>query len=173
MGSMKRLLVAMFAVVSAFALLAPAAPAKPKVKRAVVQNGTYGVLAKGGELIVFTVKDRRVRTLNFYTQITCQASDATVSEQRLFSAGPQFPKNRLVPRNGVLKLDWQEDGGGRFGNISVQLKFGVRDIANISVIVPEDRFAAGPDDALESCDGGTTLHFHRGFELSPGPMPVP
>lgn len=170
---MKRLLVALLAVVSAFALLAPAASAKPKVKRAVVPNGTYGVLAKGGELIVFTVKDRRVRRLNFSSQITCQASDATFSEQRLFSAGPQMPKNQLVPRNGVLKLDWQEDGGGRFGNISVQLKFGVRDIANISIIVPEDRFAAGPDDALESCDGGTTLHFRRGFELAPPPMPVP
>jgi len=48
--------------------------------------------------------------------------------------------------------------------------FGVRDVANFGVIVPEE---PGPEpvagEALESCDGVSALRFKRGFELTPPP----
>ncbi len=140
---------------------------------AVVPNGTYGVLGPRGEYVIFKVRNRKVRDLAFNIQITCQASDAPFSEQRFFSAGAEAPQGRTVPANGKLILNWQERGEGRLGRVHVELKFGVRDVANFAVIVPEERTPeTGPDDALESCDGVSALRFQRGFELTP-PLPVP
>ncbi len=139
---------------------------------AVVPDGTYGALGPRGEYVVFTVRGRRVRDLNFNMQITCQASDATTPEPRFFGAGAEAPQGRLIPANGKLTLRWQERGDGRLGQISVELKFGVRDVANFAVIVPEEPGpAAMPDEAKESCDGVSSLRFHRGFELTPVPVP--
>lgn len=135
---------------------------------AVVPNGTYGVLGPRGEYVVFTVRNRRVRDLNFNMQITCQASDSPTSEQRYFGAGAQAPQGRTIPANGKLVLNWSERAEGRYGHVSAEIKFGVRDVFNASVIVPEDRAGLGPEDAAESCDGVSSLRFHRGFEL-----PVP
>jgi hypothetical protein len=161
---------ALLAALVAAAILAPGAAARRTT--AVIPNGTYGVNAPGGEYIVFTVRNRHVRNLNFQMQITCQASDSPTSEQRFFTAGAEAPQNRLVPNNGKLRLNWQERGDGRLGQVSVELKFGIRDIANFSVIVPEERTPeTGPEDALESCNGVSALHFHRGFELAPVPLP--
>jgi hypothetical protein len=131
---------------------------------AVVPNGTYGVLGPRGEYVVFTVRNRRVRDLNFNLQITCQASDAPSSEQRYFGAGAQAPQGRTIPANGKLILNWYERADGRYGQVSTEIKFGVRDVFNASVIVPEDRSGLGPEDAAESCDGVSSLRFHRGFE---------
>jgi len=132
---------------------------------AVVPNGTYGVLGPRGEYVVFTVRNRKVRDLNFNLQITCQASDAPSSEQRYFGAGAQAPQGRTIPANGKLILNWNERAEGRYGQVSAEIKFGVRDVFNASVIVPEDRSGLGPEDAAESCDGVSSLRFHRGFEL--------
>lgn len=118
------------------------------------------------EYVVFTVRNRRVRDLNFNMQITCQASDAPSSEQRYF--GAQAPQGRAIPANGKLVLNWNERAEGRYGQVSVEIKFGARDVFNAAVIVPEDRSGLGPEDAAESFDGVTSLRFHRGFEL-----PVP
>ncbi|HEX5713710.1 MAG TPA: hypothetical protein VFX85_10390 [Solirubrobacterales bacterium] len=137
---------------------------------AVIPNGTYGALSPRGEYVVFEVRNRKVRNLNFNMQITCQAPDSP-SEQRFFSGGARAPEGRTIPANGKLILNWQEDGGGRYGQVHVELKFGVRDIANFAVIVPEDRSGAGPEDARESCDGVSAQRFHRGFELTPPVLP--
>jgi hypothetical protein len=152
----------------ATAALAPGAGARPAT--AVVPNGTYGVQGPRGEYVVFVVRDRKVRNLNFNIQVTCQASDAPFSEQRFFSAGADAPQGRLVPANGKLILNWQERGNGRLGQVHVELKFGVRDVANFGVIVPEEPSPEPvPGEALESCDGASALRFHRGFELAPLP----
>jgi hypothetical protein len=142
-----------------------ARPAERPAPTAVVPDGTYGTLGPRGEYVVFEVRDRKVRNLNFNIQITCQASDAPNSEQRFFSGGARAPQGRTIPAHGKLILNWQEDGGGRYGQVHAELKFGVRDIANFAVIVPEDRSGAGPEDARESCDGVSSLRFQRGFEL--------
>lgn len=148
-----------------------ARPAQRPAATAVVPDGTYGVLGPRGEYVVFTVRNRKVRDLNFNMQITCQASDEPHSEQRFFGAGAQAPQGRTVPANGKLVLNWQERAEGRYGQVSAEIKFGVRDVFNASVIVPEDRFAAGPEDTFEMCDGVSSLRFHRGFELAPTPIP--
>jgi hypothetical protein len=156
------LLVALVAVVA----LAPGASARRTT--AVVPNGTYGVNGPRGEYVVFTVRNRKVRNLNFNMQITCQASDSPTSEQRFFTGGVDAPQGRTVPANGKLILNWQERGNGRLGQVNVELKFGVRDVANFAVIVPEERTPeTGPEDALESCDGVSSLRFQRGFEPPP------
>lgn len=162
---MKRLLLALIAIACACALLVPAAGSRPRTT-VVVPNGTYGVLTPQHEYIVFKVKDRKVRDIHFASKILCRASDATVDEQRLFSAGPGAPQGRRVPRNGILELTWQEDGGGRYGNIGLELKFGRRDVANIGIVVPE---TTAPDEFKESCDGVASLRFRRGFEWPPQP----
>jgi hypothetical protein len=155
------------ALIAAVAL-GPSAGARPAT--AVIPNGTYGATGPRGEYVVFTVRNRKVRNLNFNIQITCQASDAPTSEQRFFSAGAEAPQGRTIPANGKLILNWQERGNGRLGQINVELKFGVRDVANFGVIVPEERTPeTGPEDALESCDGVGSLRFNRGFELTPPP----
>jgi len=141
------------------------APARRNV--AVVPNGTYGVNSPAtGEYVVFTVRNRKVRDLAFQMTMGCQASDSPVSEERFFTSA-EAPDGRTIPANGKLVMHWNEEGNGRYGQVSAELKFGVRDVANFAVIVPEDRFAAGPEDALESCHGIGSLRFHRGFELSP------
>lgn len=144
------------------------ADARPARSTAVIPNGTYGVLGARGEYVVFTVRNRKVRDLNFNMRITCQASDEPSSEQRYFGAGAQAPQGRRIPANGKLILNWYERAEGRYGQVSAEIKFGVRDIFNASVIVPEDRSGLGPEDAAESCDGVSSLRFHRGFE-----SPVP
>jgi hypothetical protein len=160
---------AVIAALIAAALATSGAAARPTTT-AVIPNGTYGVLGSRGDYVVFTVRNRRVRNLNFNIQITCQASDSPISEQRFFSAGAEAPQGRLIPSNGKLILNWQERGDGRLGQVHVELKFGVRDVANFGVIVPEERTPeTGPEDALESCDGVDSLRFHRGFELPPLP----
>jgi hypothetical protein len=161
------LVIAVAGLAAAF-IAAGGADARPARSTAVVPNGTYGVLGPRGEYVVFTVRNRRVRDLNFNMQITCQASDEPSSEQRYFGAGAQAPQGRRIPANGKLVLNWYERAEGRYGQVSTEIKFGVRDVFNASVIVPEERFAAGPEDTLESCDGVSSLRFHRGFE-----SPVP
>jgi hypothetical protein len=161
---------ALLVVLIAAVALVPGAGARP-TPSAVIPDGTYGALSPRGEYVVFEVRNRKVRNLAFNMQITCQASDEPHSEQRFFSGGARAPEGRTIPNNGKLILNWQEDGGGRYGRVHLELKFGVRDIANFAVIVPEDRFAAGPEDTLESCDGVSAQRFHRGFELSPSALP--
>jgi hypothetical protein len=171
-ASFRRELLAVLAIATAGLAVAfiPAGSvdARPANPSAVIPDGTYGVLGARGEYVVFTVRNRRVRDLNFNMQITCQASDEPTSEQRYFGAGARAPQGRRIPANGKLVLNWYERAEGRYGQVSTELKFGVRDVFNASVIVPEERFAAGPEDTLESCDGVSSLRFHRGFEL-----PVP
>jgi len=171
--SAKRALVvtaACAALVGAVAF-APGAGARPTT--AVIPNGSYGAInAARGEYVVFTVRNRRVRDLEFQIQITCQASDAPNSEQRFFTGGAVAPQGRVIPANGKLILNWQERGNGRLGNVNAELKFGVRDVANFAVIVPEEPGPeAVPDEAKESCDGVGSLRFRRGFELPPMPPP--
>jgi hypothetical protein len=162
--SVTALLVALVATVA----LVPTANASRTT--AVVPDGTYGVQGPRGEYVVFVVRDRKVRDLNFNIQITCQASDSPVSEQRFFSAGAEAPQGRRIPASGKLILNWQERGNGRRGQVHVELKFGVRDVANFGVIVPEEPSPEPvPGEALESCDGASALRFHRGFELTPLP----
>lgn len=169
--SFKREAFAIVAVLLAgivISLLATGASSAQPLRRpatAVVPNGSYGVLGPRGEYVVFTVRNRKVRDLNFNLQITCQASDQPTSEQRYFGAGAEAPQGRTIPANGKLVLNWSERAEGRYGQVSAEIKFGVRDVFNASVIVPEDRAGLGPEDAAESCDGVTSLRFHRGFEL--------
>lgn len=169
--SFKREAFAIVAVLVAgivISLLATGASSAQPLRRpatAVVPNGSYGVLGPRGEYVVFTVRNRKVRDLNFNMQITCQASDEPTSEQRYFGAGAEAPQGRTIPANGKLVLNWSERAEGRYGHVSAEIKFGVRDVFNASVIVPEDRAGLGPEDAAESCDGVTSLRFHRGFEL--------
>jgi len=141
---------------------------------AVVPDGSYGVnLPARGEYVVFTVRNRKVRDLNLQIQITCQASDSPNAEQRFFTAGAVAPQGRTIPANGRLILNWQERGNGRLGRVHVELKFGVRDVANVGVIVPEEQGPeAEPEEAKESCDGVGALLFRRGFELH-APPPAP
>jgi hypothetical protein len=158
---------ALLAAVVVAAILAPGATARRTT--AVVPNGTYGVNAPGGEYVLFTVRNRQVRKLYFQMQITCETPDTPGSEQRFFTSG-DGPENRTIPRNGKLLMHWKETGNGRYGNVAVELKFGVRDVANLSVIVPEERDPyAPPDEYFESCNGVSSLIFHRGFELTPVP----
>ena len=166
------LLVGIAAAVLASSGDADARAARPSAT-AVIPNGSYGVNKPArGEYVYFTVRNRKVRDLELQIQITCQASDSPASEQRFFTAGAEAPEGRLIPSNGKLILNWQERGNGRLGRVHVELKFGVRDIANVGVIVPEEILPSdGPEDAHESCDGVGALRFHRGFELPPQPSP--
>jgi len=163
---------AMSAVLVGAVALAPSAGARPTT--AVIPNGTYGAanLARG-EYVVFKVHNRKVRDLNFQIQITCQASDEPHSEQRFFTGGAVAPQGRTIPANGKLILNWQERGNGRLGQVHVELKFGVRDVANFGVIVPEEPgVPAEAGETKEMCDGVGSLRFQRGFELPPmSPIP--
>lgn len=144
------------------------ADARPARSTAVVPNGSYGAYkAARGEYVYFTVRNRRVRDLEFQIRIVCQASDEPTSEERFFTAGGRAPEGRTIPANGKLLMNWQEDGGGRWGRVHTELKFGARDVANFAVIVPEGR-GDGPEASYESCDGVGSLRFNRGFELPPG-----
>lgn len=145
------------------------ADARPANPTAVVPNGTYGAAKMArGEYVVFKVRNRRVYDLEFQFQITCEASDMPgVTEQRFFTSG-DAPNGRAIPANGKLSLDWRERGNGRLGNVNAELKFGVRDVANLSVIVPEDPSTL-PGEGAESCDGVGSLRFRRGYEPPPTP----
>ena len=149
--------------------------ARPAHTGTVIPNGSYGVNKPArGEYVYFTVRNRRVRNLEFQIQVNCSASDSPgVVERRFFSAGQRAPQGHLVPANGKLQLRWQERGNGRLGNIGAELKFGTRDVANFGVVVPEEQGPeAEPEEAKESCDGVGSLRFRRGFELPPmSPLP--
>lgn len=152
-------------------IAAGGADARPAQQTAVVPNGTYGAakLARG-EYVVFEVRNRRVRNLEFQIQITCEASDMPgVTEQRFFTSGRSWQNTPISP-GGIVRMNWHERGNGRLGYLNAELKFGVRDVANFSVIVPEDPSVA-PGEGAESCDGVGSLRFRRGFELPPIPAP--
>ena len=152
-------------------IAAGGAGARPSQQTAVVPNGTYGAakLARG-EYVVFEVRNRRVRNLEFQIQITCEASDMPgVTEQRFFTSGRSWQNTPISPR-GIVRMNWHERGNGRLGYLNAELKFGVRDVANFSAIVPEDP-SVEPGEGAESCDGVGSLRFHRGFELPPIPAP--
>jgi hypothetical protein len=174
--SYKRELLAALAIAAvglavAFIAAARDADARPARPTAVVPNGTYGAakLARG-EYVVFKVRNRRVYDLEFQFQITCETSDMPgETEQRFFTSG-DAPNGRAIPANGKFSADWRERGNGRLGNVSAELKFGVRDVANLSVIVPEDPSIA-PGEGAESCNGVGSLRFRRGYE--PPPIPTP
>lgn len=142
----------------------------PRNSVAVVPDSTYGGLDRAsGEYVLFKVRNRRVRDLAFNTRILCQASDSPAVEPRFFSAA-HAPQGRLIPPNGRLHLEWQERGDGRQGNIGVTLHFGVRDFADLAVIVPEEP-GGEPGEAKESCDGGGIVKFRRGYEVPAPPIP--
>ncbi|MBA3865525.1 MAG: hypothetical protein H0X42_04135 [Solirubrobacterales bacterium] len=138
-------------------LLASGASARPASNTtAVVPDGAAGVnKVASGEYLVFQVRNRRVRKLEFQIQVECKASDSPTIEPRFFSADADAPQGHLIPANGKLKLGWEERGGGRLGEIEVNLKFGTPDSARIIVIVPEeDGPEEAPEEAKESCTGG-------------------
>jgi hypothetical protein len=148
---------------------ADARPAPRPSATSVIPDGSYGVYKPArGEYVYFTVRNRKVRNLEFQIRIVCQASDEPTAEERFFTGGARAPEGRTVPANGKLIMNWQEDGGGRWGRVHTELKFGARDVANFGVIVPEAR-GDGPDATYESCDGVSALRFNRGFELPPLP----
>jgi len=162
------LLVGIAAALLAHSGDADAQPAARPNATSVIPNGSYGAYKPArGEYVYFTVRNRKVRNLEFQIRIVCQASDEPTSEERFFTAGGRAPQGRTVPANGKLLMNWQEDGGGRWGRVHTELKFGARDVANFAVIVPEAR-GDGPDATYESCDGVGSLRFNRGFELPPG-----
>jgi hypothetical protein len=163
------LVVALLGIAVCLLASGSSADARPGRTTAVIPNGIYGGLNKAtGEYVIFKVNNRRVRDLAFNTRIFCKASDATTEETRFFSA-TKAPDGRTIPANGRLHLEWQERGDGRQGNIGVTLKFGVRDFADLAVIVPEEEGPeAEPEEKKESCDGGAIVNFRRGFEV-----PVP
>lgn len=145
------------------AALGGSAGARPGQTTAVVPNGTYGVnLPASGEYIVFTVRNRKISNLAFQIKIQCQASDSPVSEPRFFSSAAA-PQPRTIPQNGRFHLEWEERGEGRVGRIGLNMRFGTRDVADITVIVPEST-EGEPGEAKESCDGGSELRFRRGYE---------
>jgi len=151
-------------------IAAGGADARPANTTVVVPDGTYGAARlPRGEYVVFEVHNRRVRNLEFQIQITCETSDMPGTEQRFFTSG-RSPQNAPIRRNGIFTLDWRERGNGRLGNVSAELKFAT-DVANFSVIVPEDPSIA-PGEGAESCNGVGSLRFRRGYEpppLSPAP----
>jgi hypothetical protein len=143
---------------------ADARPARPAT--AVVPDGLYGAnLAARGEYVLFKVRNRRIRDLEFQIQITCETSDMPGTEQRFFTSG-RSPQNWPISSSGKATMHWHERGNGRLGNVSAELKFGVRDVANFAVIVPEDPSVL-PGEGAESCNGVGSLRFRRGFELPP------
>jgi hypothetical protein len=133
---------------------------------AVVPDGRYGAakLARG-EYVLFEVHNHRIRNLEFQIQITCETSDMPGSEQRFFTSG-RSPQNWPISASGKAMMHWHERGNGRLGNVSAELKFGVRDVANFAVIVPEDPSVL-PGEGAESCNGVGSLRFRRGYELPP------
>ena len=154
-------------------LLASGASARPAHHTTtVVPDGAYGVnKPASGEYIVFQVRNRRVRKLEFQIQVECKASDSPTLEPRFFSAGARAPQGHVISANGKLMLSWSERGEGRLGEIETVLRFGTSDSARIVVIVPEeDGPEAAPEEAKESCTGGSTLNFRRGYELPPMPV---
>lgn len=173
--SYKRELLAIVVVVAlglaASFIAAGGADARPAQQTAVVPNGTYGAAKlTRGEYVVFEVRNRRVRNLEFQIQITCETSDMPgVTEQRFFTSGRSWENTPISP-GGIVRMNWHERGNGRLGYLNAELKFGVRDVANFSVIVPEDPSVL-PGEGAESCNGVGSLRFHRGFELPPIPAP--
>ncbi|MGD9734920.1 MAG: hypothetical protein AB7V58_04820 [Solirubrobacterales bacterium] len=162
----RSLLVAATLALTAFVSLAAlgvAAEARPGRTTAVVPNGTYGVnKAASGEYVLFTVRNRRISNLAFQIRISCRASDSPLEEERFFSSAAA-PQPRSIPANGRFHLEWEERGEGRLGRIGVNIRFGTRDVADITVIVPESE-EGEPGEAKESCVGGSELHFRRGYE---------
>jgi hypothetical protein len=164
------LVAALGLIVCLIASGAPDADARPRTATAVIPDGTYGAARLSrGEYVVFKVQNHRVRDLEFQFQITCETSDMPGTEQRFFTSG-MAPQNHIVPPNGKVFMHWWERGNGRRGYVSAELKFGARDVANFSVIVPEDPSVA-PGEGAESCNGVGSLRFHRGYELPPIPSP--
>jgi hypothetical protein len=154
--------------VASLAAFGAAADARPGPTTAVVPNGTYGVnKAASGEYVVFTVRNRRISNLAFQIRISCRASDSPLEEPRFFSSAAA-PQPRLIPTNGRFHLEWEERSEGRLGRIGVNIRFGTRDTADITVLVPESQ-EGEPGEAKESCDGGGILHFHPGYEAPPLP----
>jgi hypothetical protein len=134
---------------------------------AVVPDGTYGAarLARG-EYVVFEVRNRRIRNLEFQIQITCETSDMPgITEQRFFTSGRSWQNVPISPA-GKARMNWHERGNGRLGYLNAEIKFGARDVANFSVIVPEDPSVV-PGEGAESCNGVGSLRFRRGYELPP------
>lgn len=152
-------------------IAAGGADARPAQTTAVVPDSTYGAARMArGEYVVFEVRNRRIRNLEFQIQITCETSDMPgVTEQRFFTSG-RSPQNVPISSGGKARINWHERGNGRLGYLNAELKFGVRDVANFSVIVPEDPSVA-PGEGAESCNGVGSLRFHRGYELPPIPAP--
>lgn len=150
-------------------LLAAGGEADARPATAVVPNGSYGAarLARG-EYVVFEVRNRRIRNLEFQIQITCETSDMPgITEQRFFTSGRSWQNTPISP-GGIVRMNWHERGNGRLGYLNAEIKFGVRDVANFSVIVPEDPSVA-PGEGAESCNGVGSLRFQRGYELPPIP----
>lgn len=151
-------------------MAAGGADARPAQTTAVVPDGTYGAARMArGEYVVFEVRNRRIRDLEFQIQITCETSDMPgVTEQRFFTSG-RSPQNVPISSSGKARINWHERGNGRLGYLNAELKFAT-DVANFSVIVPEDPRVA-PGEGAEGCNGVGSLRFHRGFELPPIPAP--
>ncbi len=152
-------------------IAAGGADARPAQPTAVIPNGTYGAAKMArGEYVVFEVRNRRIRNLEFQIQITCETSDMPgITEQRFFTSGRSWENVPISPA-GKARMNWHERGNGRLGYLNAEIKFGVRDVANFSVIVPEDPSVL-PGEGAESCDGVGSLRFHRGYELPPIPSP--
>ena len=114
------------------------ADARPRRAGTVVPDGTYGGLDRGsGEYVSSKSATAASATSPSTPRSSARRATRRATEPRFFSAA-HAPQGKLIPRNGNLHLEWQERGDGRRGNIGVTLRFGTRDFADLSVIVPEE-----------------------------------
>lgn len=166
LGPLRAVATLALVAIACLAASGSAADARPGRPTAVIPNGYYGVnKAATGEYVVFRVRNRKISDLAFQIRISCRASDSLVEEPRFFSSSA-MPQPRLIPQNGRFHLEWEERGEGRVGRIGLTISFGTRDIADITVLAPEflQDPPIEPGEARESCDGGSELHFRRGYE---------
>jgi len=92
-------------------LLAPRADASsPQAGRVPVPDGRYTGLDQLGNMVMFTVRNRKVVNPRVAVAVTCQASDGVTSGESMF--GPTSSNNARsspIPANGNGSIAWVED----------------------------------------------------------------
>lgn len=117
------------------------------VRPAPAQNGRYGVVAGGGELIGFQVRNRVVSGLFFNMQVDCHNSETGEDYVRFFDAH-EISGGR-IGFNGHWQREYTSDSNGRRGSGLIEIDFrrNGRVFASVSAVAP-----AAPE-SFEDCHG--------------------
>jgi hypothetical protein len=160
------MMVVAMAGLATITMFAPqATAASPQAGTVPVPNGRYGGIDAAGNMVMFTVRNRKIINPRVTVLITCRYSDGTTSEVAYGPSSSNSARTSPIPANGNGSIAWVEDFDSSLlkdAEVSVNYTFrrGRVPLASVDVV---------SRDPEESCQGSASFRLNDRNGTAPLP----